>query len=77
MGHLRNATTVALVILAALLPAALVAADALDDLLFDLQFVPLDRQRAPEFTLAGLDGRPVSLAALKGRAVFLYFWATW
>ena len=32
---------------------------------------------APDFTLKGLDGKPVHLAALKGKPVVLDFWATW
>ena len=32
---------------------------------------------APDFSLAALDGRPVTLSALKGRVVLLNFWATW
>ena len=32
---------------------------------------------APGFTLADLDGQPVSLADLRGRTVVLNFWATW
>jgi thiol-disulfide isomerase/thioredoxin len=32
---------------------------------------------APEFTLAGLDGKPVTLAASKGKVVLVNFWATW
>jgi peroxiredoxin len=32
---------------------------------------------APEFTLSGLDGSQVSLAALRGKVVLLNFWATW
>lgn len=32
---------------------------------------------APEFTLTGLDGREVSLAAMRGKAVLLSFWASW
>jgi len=68
---------VALAVLAIVLAVAPVTADTLDDLLFDLQLVPLEGQAPPEYTLAGLDGKAVSLAQLKGRVVFLYFWATW
>jgi cytochrome c biogenesis protein CcmG, thiol:disulfide interchange protein DsbE len=32
---------------------------------------------APEFVRNDLDGRPVDLAALRGRVVLLNFWATW
>jgi peroxiredoxin len=32
---------------------------------------------APDFTLAGMDGKPVSMKDLKGSPVILDFWATW
>lgn len=32
---------------------------------------------APDFTVTGLDGLPVSLADLRGKAVMINFWATW
>ena len=32
---------------------------------------------APDFTLAGLDGHPLVLSALRGRPVLVNFWATW
>ena len=32
---------------------------------------------APAFTLPGLDGRTVSLDDQKGKALLLFFWATW
>jgi len=47
-----------------------------DDLLRDLQLVPLDGE-PPPFTLIDLEGKPRALASLKGRVVLLYFWATW
>ena len=32
---------------------------------------------APQFSLTGLDGKPVSLADYQGKVVLLDFWATW
>jgi thiol-disulfide isomerase/thioredoxin len=32
---------------------------------------------APDFKLAGLDGKPVTLAESKGKVILLNFWATW
>jgi hypothetical protein len=50
----------------------------LDDLLFDLQLVPLEGKTPAPFTLERLgDGKKVALADLQGQAIFLYFWATW
>jgi hypothetical protein len=56
-------------------PAA--AAAPIDGLLADLQIVPLGGQTPPPLVGEGLDGKRVSLADLRGRAVLLYFWATW
>ena len=55
---------------------AATAADV-EDLLFDMQIVPLDGERSQPFELANLDGQPVSLSQQKGKVVLLYFWATW
>lgn len=32
---------------------------------------------APELSLATLDGKPISLAALRGKVVLIDFWASW
>ena len=71
---------IALALLLLLTTAAVTpAADkALDELLFDLQLVPLDGRVPPAFELERLaDGKKVSLAEFRGRPVMLYFWATW
>jgi len=34
-------------------------------------------KEAPDFTLAGLDGKQVALSSFRGRPVLLYFWASW
>jgi thiol-disulfide isomerase/thioredoxin len=36
-----------------------------------------DRRPAPDFESPDLDGRPVRLASLRGRVIWLNFWATW
>jgi cytochrome c biogenesis protein CcmG/thiol:disulfide interchange protein DsbE len=38
---------------------------------------PLHSGPAPAFTLSGLDGETVSLAALRGRPVVVNFWGSW
>ncbi len=43
-----------------------------------LQAQPYDPPKpAPLFTLPDLEGRAVSLEALRGKLVLLLFWATW
>ena len=50
----------------------------LEDLLFELQLVPMAGQTPADFELEKLiDGTKVSLASLRGRPVLLYFWASW
>jgi len=56
-----------------LLPAA-AADDSFDDLLSAVQVTPLGDQSPMPFLLEGLDGKPVGLADVRGRAVMLYFW---
>ncbi len=38
---------------------------------------PLVGQPAPEFALSDLDGKTVTLASYRGKALMLDFWATW
>jgi thiol-disulfide isomerase/thioredoxin len=38
---------------------------------------PFPGNPAPDFTLEDLDGNEVSLTSLRGKAVYLNFWATW
>jgi len=53
-------------------------AASMEDLLFDLELVPLDGRTPVAFSLERLaDGKTVALADFKGRAVLVYFWATW
>ena len=56
---------------------AMVVAGSLDDLLMDLQLVPLDGHAPKPFALDSLDGRRVALADFAGKPALLYFWATW
>ena len=73
--HLHLSTALALLIAFASITSA--PAAPLDELLFDLQFVPLDGRPAPAFTLSTLDGKNASLAEWKGSVVLLYFWTSW
>ncbi len=53
------------------------AGDTIEDLLMDLQVIPLDGDAVKPFTLAGLDGTSLAAGDLAGRPALLYFWATW
>ena len=69
---------IAVLALAAALP--LYAADTSDisALLHQAGYqVPKVETDAPDFTLASLDGKQVTLSSFKGSLVFVNFWATW
>jgi hypothetical protein len=73
---------IAIVMLQALLFGLLLVAtpstgEDLEERLWDLHIVPLDAEPAPAFALESLVGERVSLSDWRGRAVLLYFWATW
>ena len=76
---MKVALALVLVLMAVGITGPAIAADkVLDDLLFDLQLVPLEGQVPPAFELERYsDGKKVSLVEHRGRPVMLYFWATW
>jgi len=81
-AHLGAAATVAALALLALVggarPATAGRDTVLDDLMFELQLVPLDDQQPAPFELERFaDGKMVTLAELRGQPVLLYFWASW
>jgi len=61
---------------AALAPASAAAPD-LDAKLDAARVTPMHGLVPPPFTLPDVNGTSVSLADFRGRAVLLYFWATW
>ena len=65
------------VALAATLPAFAAQSKNLDDLMMDLNIAPLEPQAPPPFSVATLEGGQITLGDVKGRAVLVYFWATW
>lgn len=74
----RSARRIVLALLLAGLSLATPGAAAeLDVLVRDFGVAPAGLKPAPAFSLRTLDGSPATLAARRGRAVLLYFWATW
>ncbi len=75
---MRVALALLILLMAGMTTPAAAASKALDDLLFDLQLVPLAGQTPPAFELERLsDGKKITLAEHRGQPVMLYFWATW
>jgi hypothetical protein len=75
---MKLALLILMVVLSVVASPARAADKVLDDLLFDLQLVPLEGQTPPPFELERLgDGKKITLAEHRGRPVLLYFWATW
>jgi hypothetical protein len=61
-----------------LLLVAPAGAASMEDLLFDLELIPLDGRTPVAFSLERLaDGKSVGPADFKGRPLLVYFWATW
>ena len=61
--------------LGALAPA--LAARSPQEILQSMGVGTMEPAPAPDFTVYGLDGDTLSLADLRGKVVFLNFWATW
>jgi cytochrome oxidase Cu insertion factor (SCO1/SenC/PrrC family) len=78
MIRVGSLAIVACVVALALVPTGPSAqSKGLDDLMMDLNIVPLDAQAPPAFSVTTLEGRRVALADVKGKAALVYFWATW
>ena len=74
---MRVALALLVLLMAGASTPATAADKALDDLMFELQLVPVEGA-PPAFELERLaDGKKVTLAEHRGRPVMLYFWATW
>jgi cytochrome oxidase Cu insertion factor (SCO1/SenC/PrrC family) len=68
----------ALALALAAMPTGLAArSTVLGDLMMDLNIAPLDPQAPAPFSVTTLDGGRITLGDVKGRAVLVYFWATW
>lgn len=77
-GAMRLTFALLLATLIGLAAPAAATDKVLDDLMFDLQLVPLTGQTPPPFQLERFgDGKKVALADYRGQPVMLYFWATW
>jgi thiol-disulfide isomerase/thioredoxin len=73
LTHRHRAPLFVALVLLAFLPSSLLAQDSDPPA---IRFVR-NPDPAPDFKLAGLDGKPVTLADSKGKVILLNFWATW
>ena len=64
-------------ILIGLLPTTSGLAADIDVLMREFAMTPTASKAATPFSVKNLDGETVTLADHRGRAVLLYFWATW
>jgi cytochrome oxidase Cu insertion factor (SCO1/SenC/PrrC family) len=68
---------VPVLLLLALVGAAFAAGNVLEDRMMDLTIAPLEPQAPPALTVTTVDGVRLTLADARGKAVLVYFWATW
>ncbi len=76
MTRFLRLITLAVLLTAPWLTTSSPAAD-LDALMQEFRVTPSASGPAPAFNLKSLDGKSFALADQRGRAVMLYFWATW
>lgn len=75
---IRSARLIAVaVLLAGVWLATPTDATDLDALMQEFRVTPTGLKPAPTFRLKALDGKTAALTDHRGRAVLLYFWATW
>jgi hypothetical protein len=77
VGNRRVTRLVASCVLTLALCAVASADGALDTAMTEFQLVRMGNETPPPFALETLDGSTLRPGDLKGRAVLLYFWATW
>jgi cytochrome oxidase Cu insertion factor (SCO1/SenC/PrrC family) len=64
-------------VLIGLLPTTSGLAADIEALMREFAMMPTTPKAAPPFSVKNLEGKTVTLADHRGRAVLLYFWATW
>ena len=68
---------VPILIVLALVGVSFAAGNVLEDRMMDLGIAPLEPQAPPALTVTTADGVRLTLADARGKAVLVYFWATW